>query len=469
MTESILEESMRIGADADYSNNDLGKFGMGMKTASLSHCDKLTVISKTEGDTITGYRWDMARIKSDQKKWILLKLEEPDIIEISARRGFSTDFEKGTIVIWEDMIPLSNDAKSYTSQKLTNNFFFRVVSDLKLHLGMVFHRFLDGSLNSSNINIVINDNVLEPWDPFCRSEPETAEVNLPQNLETLSIPNFDKPVLIKGYVLPTKSSFSSEEAWKNAKGLVSWNDSQGYYIYRSNRIIRFGGWHGTKAKDEHDKLARISIDIDQALDSLFRITVNKNKVQFPEILYYHLKTKVNSRIIKGAKARYRKTEEAKQVNNRFRKNNSKLQSLSKSLIAEHKISTSNNHSKSKNDVVVSNPSGTWLSNKINDFLKHGSNEDFEIVSEPLNDDQLWKIICNEGDKFKVILNSSHLFYKSVYENSSNRKLTGPIDAIIFSLAFSELYNKNEVNRHLFETFKTVCSQALEKISEQEIL
>ncbi|MCX2743662.1 ATP-binding protein [Mangrovivirga sp. M17] len=468
MNENELEEAMRLGTDTTYEENDLGKFGMGMKTASLSHCDTLTVISKKKGSNICGYRWDINNIQK-KGKWILLQLTKDEIDLILERENLDIA-NHGTIVFWDNLFLINENYKSYSNEKFAQNYYFRLLSRLKLHLGMIYHRFLDGTLGKEDsINLTVNDEPLEPWDPFCRSEPNTEIVELNKDLEELIIPKYSLPVHIKGYVVPNKESFSSEEAWKNAKGVLSWNDSQGYYIYRANRIIRYGGWHGTKAKDEHDKLARVSIDINASLDELFQITVNKTKVQFPEILYHHLKTKVNPKIVRKAKAKYNKSNDKLHVNNNFRKSKEKIDEVSKGLLEKNKIKTNVSENGQSNSVQVQNPSGTWLSNKINDFLKYGSERDYEIVSDHLEDGSLWKIVCNNEDKFKVIVNASHPFYSRIYKSSKNKSATGAIDALIFSLAFAELYNKNDQNAHLFDTFKTVCSRALQKLTEEEII
>ncbi|HHT9108181.1 MAG TPA: ATP-binding protein [Candidatus Wunengus sp. YC63] len=465
MTTQELEEGMRIGTETSYGEHDLGKFGMGMKTASLSHCNMLTVISKTKNAETAGYRWDLGHVKGT-KQWSLLQLNEKEIAEVLTKEEVKFP-EHGTIVFWDDLYLLDNEYRSFTIPKLAENYYFRILGNLKLHLRMVYHRFLDGSLgNQQTIKIDLNGNSLEPWDPFCRSEVNTIELNIKNDLSQLAIPSYEKPVVIKGFVLPNKEGFSSEKAWEEARGLLSWNDSQGYYIYRANRLIRFGGWHGTKAKDEHDKLARISIDIDPSLDGLFRITVNKSKVQFPENLFNHLKNKVNRVVIREAQKQYRKSGEKSIVNNKFRKQEAKLTEVSKNLVEESHIKT---QKKEADDIAVNNPSGSYLSNKIQEFLRYGTDKDFEVVSGELDNDHLWKIVCNTNEKFKVIINTNHPFYSKIYNSGTNKAFTSAIDALIFSLAFAELYNRNESNSNLFDTFKSVCSKALEKLTKGELI
>jgi hypothetical protein len=459
MANDELEESMRIGAESSYGENELGKFGLGMKTASLSHCNILTVISKTKKSSVAGYRWDMREVKGS--KWCLLQLNNKEINEILENEELKLS-DTGTIVLWDDLFLLDKNYKTYTSSKLAEGYHFRLLDELKLYMRMVYHRFLD----HMHINININGMPLKPWNPFFTNERNTIKLNLSKDLSVLPIPGYEKPVIIRAYILPNKESFSSERTWEEAKGLLSWNDSQGYYIYRANRLIRYGGWHGTKAKDEHDKLARISLDIDPSLDSLFRITVNKSKVQFPEILFNHLKNKVNKSVIKEAQKQYRKSDEKPLFKNKLRNQGNKLARVSKTIVRESNIKT---QKKDAGNIEVNNPSGSYLSNKIHEFLKYGTDKAFEVVSGELDNDHLWKIVCNENEKFKVIINSNHPFYTKIYSVGKNKAFTSAIDALICSLAFAELYNRNKNNSNLFDTFKTVSSNALKKLTEEELV
>jgi hypothetical protein len=467
MNAGELEEAMRLGTETTYEDKDLGKFGMGMKTASLSHCNVLTVISKRKRSDICAFRWDIGHIR--KKGWTLLKLTNPEIQELLRKEKIDIG-DSGTVVMWDDMFWLNEQLSSYESEKLRNNFYFRLIENVKLHLGMVYHRFLDGSLGKKNvIELKVNGTKVKPWDPFCREEKNTKEVNLKKETAEFKIQGHKAPIYIAAFIVPNKESFSSEEAWKAAKGLLPWNDSQGYYIYRANRIIRFGGWHGTKAKDEHDKLARLSIDIDSSLDELFRITVNKTRVQFPEALFQHLKNVVNPFVVKKAKSTYNKSDESLTVNNKFRKSETHIAEISKELIQESKIKTKKSTNGHSDSVEVNNPAGTWLSNKINDFLKYGTEKDYEIISDRLEEDALWKIVCDNENKFKVIVNASHPFYEKIYNSTTNKAVTDAVDALIFSLAFAELYNKNNHNAGLFDTFKSVCAQALERLVAEKVI
>ena len=139
------------------------------------------------------------------------------------------------------------------------------------------------------------------------------------------------------------------------------------------------------------------------------------------------------------------------------------------LIGENKITTRLSGYDAGSIVEVDNPAGSWLSNKINEFLKYGTDKDYEIVSAHLGKGEIWKIVCSRDEKFKVVINADHPFYTRLYETGANKATSIALDALFFSLAFAELYNRNDQNAQLFNTFKSVCSKALERIVEKGIV
>lgn len=445
MNEAELAEAMRLGVETQYEPGDLGKFGMGMKTASLTHCNILTVISKKRRAPVCGFKWDISHIR--EKGWEIIQLEQKDIEQILAREKVRFS-DTGTLVLWDELVWINKEYRTYTNDKLAQNFYFRMEDQLRLHLRMVYHRFLDGSLGKrGSVNIMVNGEELKPWDPFCRNEEKTEELLLKKEDANFKIAGYRAPVAIRAYILPTQQGFSSDEAWKEAKGLLSWNDSQGYYIYRSNRLIRFGGWHSTKAKDEHDKLARISIDIDPSLDEIFRISVQKTKVDFPETLFNHLKNNINSLVVKKAKMRYSKSEGNLIVKNAFRRNIEDVSRVSQKLVEDQGMGKKQLNGKSRPSPEVS---GT----------------EYRIISGRVEDGHLWKIEESDG-QFSVILNAAHPFYTNIYKSAPNRTTTSAIDALIFSLGFAEFTNKDGRNAHLFESFRKTASQTLAKLTKEE--
>src|SRR5699024_9994084 len=127
--------------------------------------------------------------------------------------------------------------------------------------------------------IWVDDEQLVAWDPFQRQETETKELG-PEAFEVV-VGEFAGKVNLRRFILPSRNAFSSSEAFDAASGPLKWNRQQGLYIYRANRLVQWGGWGGTRAVDEHTKLARASIDFDTDLDDAFNINVAKMRVALP--------------------------------------------------------------------------------------------------------------------------------------------------------------------------------------------
>jgi Histidine kinase-, DNA gyrase B-, and HSP90-like ATPase len=273
-----LREAMRYGAEREYETHDLGKFGLGLKTASMSQCQCLSVASRWNADRadIAAYSWDLEHIERTNR-WEILPLE---------RNGLGPAIRQplkhtvGTVVLWQrlDRIlgykhPYGENARRRLSQ---------TCREIELHLGMVFHRFLTGEVRGKRFKLLLNGNEIKPWDPFCRTEPKTRRLQaIPMRLEHEGVSG---EVLIEPFVLPHQDDFSSTDAFRQASGPANWNQQQGFYIYRAGRMIQSGGWSNLRAPDEHTKLARIGVSFWPALDEAFKINVAKMRVQMPTLI-----------------------------------------------------------------------------------------------------------------------------------------------------------------------------------------
>ena len=270
-----LREAMRYGAERDYDEDDLGKFGLGLKTASMSQCQCLSVASRWNRDRsdIVAYSWDLEHIEKTNR-WEILPLERNGIGP-AIRHPLKDTI--GTVVLWQrlDRIlgykhPYGENARKRLSQ---------MCRELELHLGMVFQRFLCGEVSGKRLKILVNGNEVKPWDAFCQSEPKTKKlhaVRLPVDFEGAR-----GEVLLQPFVLPHQDDFSSPEAFRAASGPANWNQQQGFYIFRAGRMIQSGGWSNLRAPDEHTKLARVAVSFSPALDEAFKINVAKMRVQLP--------------------------------------------------------------------------------------------------------------------------------------------------------------------------------------------
>lgn len=285
-----LVEAMRFGAHQEYAPEDLGKYGLGLKTASLSQCTQLTVASKPvhrkgSRPRQSILRWDLEHVyrKDD---WELL---EPDIGQLKDWEEEALDQaisgDHGTAVLWsgvEEVLPhLGAESEGRREQ-----FLGRLIEDVSSHLRMVFHRFMQGILpDRKKLTLRVCDEVLTPWDPFCQAEPRTRQVD-PKKFRIAVSLGAQKPasypIVISPFILPREDEFSSKQAWREASGPRNWNQQQGFYFYRNDRLLQAGGWSYLRAADEHTKLLRVAVSFPGDLDQAFAINITKMRARIPE-------------------------------------------------------------------------------------------------------------------------------------------------------------------------------------------
>lgn len=277
MTTNGLHEALRFGSRRDYRRNELGRFGLGLKTGSFSQCRRLTVVSRTATKKKCAVRTLDLDFIERVDSWSVLADEASDAIEHAER--ILRD-GPGTVVVWENLDRVLPDryAESGWGRRRLNN----LAKKTAQHLSMVFHRFIEGTHNLEPLAISVGQEKLQAWDPFAGSEKHTHTSD-PDTFELESGVG-SAVVYFAGYVLPPRDRFSSPEQFERMSGPLKWNRQQGLYVYRANRLVQFGGWNGIRGIDEHTKLARASIDFDTDLDETFQINVAKMSVVLPAAL-----------------------------------------------------------------------------------------------------------------------------------------------------------------------------------------
>ena len=274
MVDDALRQAMRPGSLSpleDRDAHDLGRFGLGMKTASISQCRCLTVMSKTVGGSPAVRRWDLDYIASTGTgEWRLLK--GMGILPEADRRALDGQ-EHGTVLFWDRLDQLVGDAA--VDDEVAQRHFRERADAVRDHLAMVFHRFM---LGRDAVGIHINDGRIKPWDPFL----DGADAVDPLPSETL-VAGGEK-VEVKAFILPHHSRISPE-AHAAAAGPRGWNAHQGFYVYRNRRLLVAGDWLGLgMQKEEHFKLARIRVDLANSADLQWQIDVKKSRAHPPAAL-----------------------------------------------------------------------------------------------------------------------------------------------------------------------------------------
>lgn len=277
-----LENAMTFGSDrSDKIDNelDLGRFGLGLKSASLSQCRKMTVISK-EKDSVNAMCYDLDVIEK-QNDWVLEILNEEEIEKVPCYEQLKK-YETGTLVIWQNFDKLDALATNFVTS------FRNAVSDAKKHVELVFHYYYD------SINIYFNNDRIEKRDPFLINSAPRQQTG-----RTDSIPMDGSTIYITPYTLPFANTLTQEE--KKLLGNTNIYDEQGFYIYRNKRLIIWGSWLHMNVRSELSKLARVKIEIPSTLDKEWSLDVKKSTAKIPDKIKDQIKASLEDSIHRSKK------------------------------------------------------------------------------------------------------------------------------------------------------------------------
>ena len=270
MSESALIGAMRIGSRSPREvrePSDLGRYGLGLKTASISQARSLTVATRVaEPDGTTTRRWDLDHLAATGD-WQLLHVP---VEAVGDDVEWLSQLEHGTLVVWNKLDRLVGDVGADNARARRQ--FHDALRAVDKHVAMVFHRFM---VQRSSISIWLNGQIVKPWDPFLADEDATQRLAP----ETLGPP--DAKIVVTPYVLPHHSRLTGEKH-RVAGGPAGWNAQQGFYVYRNRRLLLPGDWLGLGfLKEEHYKLARIQVDIPNSSDHEWDIDVRKSRARPP--------------------------------------------------------------------------------------------------------------------------------------------------------------------------------------------
>jgi len=460
MDEKALFAAMRYGAPVRENAKSLGKFGLGLKTASSSICLRFTLISrKSAGVPLSKLAWDLEHVQ-DENRWEMLqesvtRSEEDAFDELCGDRG--------TLLIWSkcDRLLSKNyvEPAGAAETKAVNN----RVKKLREHVALVFHRFLDEKdTRCRNVRITIDEEIVSPWNPFY---PQRSVQALPDNARELKIElpeGSTETAHMNAWLLPHAKDMTKDENETYAK--IS-SRAQGFYIYREGRLIHNGGWLGVfRSDDPHYSLLRVEFDFGHELDDAFKIDVKKSRILFDPALEDALKERLAT-IYREADQRYRR----------------KKKQLSSELEVDH--SGSNNSIKDAKftkkpsvqaaipgtqDAVVNNNRGAGI--KIHVPVQ-GNVDPSSIYVEAVTDitsGRLWepalRSASNTGFTTGVRINKHHDFYQKIYlKAASLGYAVEGMDLLLWAFAAAEQNNTDEELEPIFEDIRQEISGNLEKL------
>ena len=266
-----LMDAMEIGS-ADPNeirpSQDLGRFGLGLKTASFSMAKKLLVVSK-KNSILSNAEWDLDMV-ADEDKWEVSEYDELEISEIIESVNTYTQYnnwKQGTLIIISELDRLIDEDNIEKSKK----YFYKMIVSIKSHLAITFHRFME----EDGLQIFVNGNEIVPWNPFLIESPSTMELAREELFDGKN------DVIIEPYILPHKNKFDSEDEYKKAAGVKDWRGQQGFYVYRNRRLLVYGTWFGKFKKEPAYNLTRIKLDMSADSDFEWDIDIKKSKATLP--------------------------------------------------------------------------------------------------------------------------------------------------------------------------------------------
>jgi hypothetical protein len=277
MSSDEITRAMRYGSNdpkITRSKNDLGRFGLGLKTASLSQCRCLSVVTKKDG-VISGRQWDLDLVKD----WNLMELDGKHLEELPGYKELII-MENGTLVVWQRLDRLLEGVSS------PETLLGKKMIDVRKHISLVFHRYLAGETGLTKVYMSINNVPIDPLDPFLVRKSEQI-----MDVESIYINN--EKITVTPYILPHVSRLSIDEL-DSLGGEEGLRRKQGFYIYRNKRLLVWGTWFGLLRQDEFYKLARVKIDIPNSLDNQWTLDIRKSTAIPPESVKKNLKVIVRT-------------------------------------------------------------------------------------------------------------------------------------------------------------------------------
>lgn len=455
MDRTALLDAMTYGAAGKKAASRLGKFGLGLKTASTAFARRLSVITRgVKGVDAIKATWDLDHVDKVNQWELLLDTpakNELQLLDKTANGG------TGTLVVWEKVDRLLQTYQN-PGGAAARKAIERIRSEFKEHAAMVYQRFLDTrDARARNIGIRINNAPVSPWDPFCEDLSELVA----QDKKTAETgPKSEAEFSIRAFVLPRREQFPDEATAREAQ---LGNHMQGIYIYRENRLIHPHDWLGMFSKEPHLTLLRVEFSFDHQLDTAFHIDIKKSRIQLNEELYNWIRDKFIPAPRNAANERYRKGERKKaqeKAESAHADSNANIRTKEEDLrTADVKVLNADT-----NEVEIRNKKGT-IRLKL-DLSTPAEPGQVNVKPVPsLDDNILWSPTLIEGHH-AVQINTGHPYYHKVYvPNLASGVTIQGMDSLLWALAEAELGTISEPTRKHFSELRFEVSRILRALVE----
>lgn len=461
MDKEGLLNALRYGADQRKELKSLGKFGLGLKTASSSVCLKFCLISRnSSSESLEKLGWDLEHVET-VNRWEMIKepitADEEEFFEKLCG-------EKGTLVVWEKCDRLLSKVYEEPGGSLEQQAVSRRITKLKEHCALIFHKYLNNEeTDYHNVSITVNGEIVEFWNPFYPQKSEQvlppAKTIIPIQLEDGAIQNAQ----VKAWILPHSKDMTKEEEKKFAK--IS-NRGQGFYIHREGRLIHYGGYLGLwRSDDPHWSLFRIEFDFGAELDEAFAVDVKKSRILLDPALEEGLK-ELLSGAYREADLRYRRKQKASVTGGLNHDDANKTIGDT----SNKKTSSVENVDPERGEATLKNNRG----NSIKIITPIDSNVDpdqlFVQAVDNITSGYLWEPHLTSSTDVNystgVRLNKNHDFYSKIYTQAQSGISVEGMDLLLWALAAAEQNNTDSELQCIWEDLREEVSSNLRKLLRQ---
>lgn len=453
-----LHNAMRYGAEIRENLASLGKFGLGLKTASSSVCLKYALISRNNASSpLLKLTWDLEHV-TDVNAWEML---DESISEDEREVFEELCGDSGTLVVWSRCDRLLSKAYNEPGGTKEQNAIRTRSTKLIQHCALIFHKYLNPEEKEyRTVNISVNGKKVEHWNPFY---PEKSEQVLHEKQTVLPIQCEDGSIhnaTVKAWILPHRKDMTQEENKTYAK--IS-NHGQGFYIHREGRVIHYGGYLGLwRSDDPHWSLLRVEFDFSHQLDEAFRVDVKKSRILLDPALEDALKELLGP-ALKEAERRYRRKQAVTVSNGTAHGDSNKTISETKNM---SKV-TAESVDITTGTAVVSNNKGSGI--KILTPIESNVNPSTLFVSpvDGIPSGALWEPCLNSetdtNHSTGVHLNKQHDFYIKVYSQATSGISIEGLDLLIWALSAAEHKNTDQELANMWEDIRDEVSSNLKKL------
>lgn len=437
MDMETLNQAMRLGSETEKNPQyDLGCYGMGLVTASISIGERLELTTYCN-DQVSSSVQDLQDIRQANKflKQIFSENEQNASNFIAElKNNINSEVTSGTRVIIDKIdcwhwIQLSASEKNISSA-----------------IGRTFRKFI-----SSGKKIFVNNIEVKAIDPIYDNEPELL------TSETFEV-NGDE-ITVKLFALKDYGAQINSDRGYNIP-------NQGFYILRNNREISGGETLNLFNKHNDYNIFRAEFIFSGSLDNVMNSGFTKQNIKtqlnqsvqdkLSSIVTPHLK-QIRSKVKEKQKSNRNKTEDYSEIE-KFITKKSHLLKTPKALLEKR-------NTKEDSEATVKPKSLEQGSPRLDLTKRKRVNLDsMKVRFEVKSMDKVGPLYRADMDKDTTVIfwNEDHPFYESfIIPNENEKDILNPICFLIYSLASAELRSKSDSDsEEIIENIRQDLSQNL---------